>query len=158
MTAARPGTNGVSRSTTGQDAAQPTRQPPHFADVDDVQRVADDWSTDFLQCRDVGHHWVPEDAVHVIAARFYRVIHACTRCEVRRTRELSERGHVFAQTYDYPDGYMIKGLGRIAGEAKDALRLASTLRGTVHDVRRKKLTDDDLPRFAATRRGTEGDD
>lgn len=136
------------------------RNAPRYAEVDDVRRVAASWSTDHLLCRDVGHHWVYQDATHVRAARFFRVIYACTRCEMRRTRELSESGHVFATSYQYPDGYVAVGLGRIVGEAKDAMRLEAIMRGALHEVKRRNLRADDLPRFGATRRALdeEGND
>jgi hypothetical protein len=72
-----------------------------------------------------------------------------------RIREMSESGHVYAETREYPDGYLTKGLGRIAGEAKDAVRLAATLRGSVTE-RRGKAREDDMPRFGATRNAVEG--
>jgi hypothetical protein len=42
--------------------------------------------------------------------------------------ELSERGHVYASWYTYADDYLTQGLGRIMGEGRDVLRLATIVR------------------------------
>lgn len=72
-----------------------------------------------------------------------------------RVREMSEYGHVYAQTYGYPDGYLAQGIGRIAGDAKDAVRLASVRRFNVTEIK-GKAKEVDLPRFGATRRALGG--
>lgn len=139
-------------------AADDGRRPPKFADADEVRRVAVEWAAEFLECRDTGHHWQPEDVTYFRAAGgYYRVVHVCARCGMRRLREISERGHVYASSYDYPAGYVAVGLGRIAGEAKDAVRLAAITRGYVKQVKRRPR-EEDRPRFAATRRDLEPDD
>lgn len=130
------------------------RRPPKYADVDDVRAAAVEWAVDHLECRDTGHHWQPEDVAHIRSQRFYRIQHRCARCDTRRLREMSETGHVYAQTYDYAPGYQAKGLGRIVGEAKDAVRLAAVTRGPVTEIKRR--TGDEVePRFSATRRDLE---
>lgn len=133
--------------------AGPERRTPHYADPQDVARVAQSqWTDGQIQCRDMGHHWAPMDAMHVARLRFYRVSHGCGRCGIVRVRELSERGHVFATTYTYPDGYLVQGLGRIAGDAKDAIRVAAIKRTAGVREIRGKAKDEDMPRFGATRR------
>jgi hypothetical protein len=134
--------------------ARPPRQPPMYAERGDVEAAAVSWTTQQLECRDMGHHWVPMDAVHIRRLQYYRVSHNCSRCGMVRVRELSESGHVYATSYEYPDGYLLQGLGRIAGDGKDAIRLAALLRGDVAEIK-GRAKDTDLPRFGATRQATE---
>ena len=136
--------------------ARPKRQPPSYAEPADIERVADQWTDQQLECRDLGHHWEPQDVVHVSRLRFYRITHVCQRCDMLRIREMSEYGHVYAQTYRYPDGYLAEGIGRIAGDAKDAVRLASVRRFTDLVEVKGKAKEVDLPRFAKTREALGG--
>lgn len=135
--------------------ARPRRQPPAYATPDEVRDASEQWSSAQLECRDLGHHWRPSDAVHVRRLNYYRLSHSCERCGMRRIREMSERGHVYAQTYEYPDGYLLKGLGRIAGDARDEVRLQATLRGQAITEVTGRAKDSDLPRFGATRKALE---
>lgn len=128
-----------------------------YADADAVEAVAAQWTDEQITCRDLGHHWRPADALHVARLRYWRVSHECARCGMVRIREMSESGHVFASSYVYPEGYLVKGLGRIAGEAKDAVRIAAVRRveavevsGNLREVRKTHP-----PRFGATRRAVE---
>ena len=131
------------------------REPSRWADARDVAQVAEQWTDDQITCRDLGHVWQLMDAVHVARLKYFRVSHVCPRCEMVRIREMSESGHVYAQTYQYPDGYLVEGLGRIAGDAKDAIRVASIRRYAVTEVK-GRAKDSDLPRFGATKRAIEG--
>lgn len=135
------------------------RRTPRYADADDVARLASaQWTEAQVACRDMGHHWAPLDAIHVARLRFYRVSHGCERCGIVRVRELSERGSVYATTYRYPDGYLVEGLGRIAGDAKDAIRLAAIRRTYNAREIRRQARDEDMPRFGPTRRDVLGDE
>lgn len=131
------------------------RRVQRFAELADIERQVDLWTDAQIECRDLGHHWLPVDAIHVARLHFYRVSHGCARCGMVRIREMSESGHVYAQTYQYPDGYLAQGLGRIAGDAKDAIRVAAIRRAAVTEVK-GKAKESDMPRFGATRRATGG--
>jgi hypothetical protein len=58
----------------------------------------------------------------------------CQRCTTVRKRFLNRHGHVVSSGYDYDDGYIIKGLGRMVGTDKDTLRLASIRKLIVPDT------------------------
>ena len=77
-----------------------------------------------LQCRDFGHSWRPYSAEFVAARRQYVERLQCGRCSTLRVRLLDGRGAQLASHYDYADGYLVKGLGRLTGEDRDAVRLA----------------------------------
>jgi hypothetical protein len=132
-------------------ASASRREPPRFAEPGDIEHAAEQWSESVLECRDTGHHWERARASHIRRLHYYTVIHICSRCGMFRTREMSESGHVYANSYTYPDGYLLKGLGRIAGEAKDAIRALALTRATDVTEVRGRAKDEDLPRFKATR-------
>jgi len=85
-----------------------------IADLDDAS----------LQCRDFGHSWRPFDARWIPSRRQYDERLQCGRCKTLRVRLLDSRGGQLAAHYVYPDGYLVKGLGRLTGTDRDALRLA----------------------------------
>lgn len=96
----------ISKRTRTVDAA--------IADLDETS----------LQCRDFGHSWRPFEARYIPARRQYDERLRCARCDTIRIRLLDSRGAQLASHYDYADGYLVKGLGRLTGEDRDALRLA----------------------------------
>ncbi len=131
--------------------ARPNRRnAPKYAERHEVETATDQMRGTDLECRDLQHTWAYVTTTHIVRLRYYRQLHVCQRCGTERTREISETGHIYQSTYSYADGYQIKGLGRIAGEAKDALRLAAIKRQNVNAVR-GKAKDEDMPRFKATR-------
>jgi hypothetical protein len=104
------------------------RETPKYASMEDVQEVAQNWSDQFLECRTYGHHWRPQAATYTKDKRAISTVHVC-RCDTERRSMLDARtGWVLSVHYVYPDGYTTKGLGRITGDAKGALRLAGVHR------------------------------
>jgi hypothetical protein len=81
--------------------------------------------TTYLQCRDFGHSWRPYTAVWDSDYNVYRTALRCTRCHTTRHRDINRRGEQLSNRYDYADGYIIKGSGRLTGEDRDTLRLTS---------------------------------
>lgn len=107
----------------------PSRTAPRVASPDEVAELAQDWTDEILECRTYGHKWTPHRAQHVKQYRYFYVIQLCERCTTTRHMEISESGgEVYDTWYEYPDGYLTKGLGRIAGDARGQLRLATVLR------------------------------
>jgi hypothetical protein len=105
------------------------RNAPRLASAQDVAELAQDWTDEILECRTYGHKWTPHRAQHVKQYRYFYVIQLCPRCLTTRHMEISEAGgEVFDTWYEYPDGYLTKGLGRITGDARGQLRLATVLR------------------------------
>jgi hypothetical protein len=132
--------------------ARDRRAAPQYAERHEVEDAAAQMPSTHLDCRVMRHSWVREDAVHIARLRYFRVSFICQRCSTRRISEVSESGHEYASTYEYAEGYLSHGIGRIVGEGRDAIRLAALQRDTVREVRRK-ATDEDMPRFGATREG-----
>lgn len=82
----------------------------------------------YLDCRDYGHLWSARTARWDSEMRAYERTLGCTRCDTTRTQWLSAYGSTLKGSYNYPEGYQHKGLGRLDGGARDALRLESVTR------------------------------
>lgn len=78
-----------------------------------------------LHCRDYGHSWRPFTARWVAAQRAYEQSLRCTRCRAQRHRVLDSTGEILNTHYTYPDHYLVQGMGRLTGEDKGYVRLAS---------------------------------
>ena len=98
-----------------------------FADRADVEAMAQDMPDSFLMCREMSHQWRPASARIGSDGVIARTLE-CGRCTAQRVQELSPRGHVLSSHYVYPEGYLAVNIGRIAGDGRDALRLASVMR------------------------------
>lgn len=96
----------------------------------EVDQEAKGWTLAFLQCRTFRHPWQPSQARYSKRYRYYRQDLHCPRCGTIKHQEMSLTGKVLASWYTYPEGYL-SGVGRIAGDAMDALRLAALKRGSV---------------------------
>lgn len=94
----------------------------------DVDKVVSGMSTEFLQCRDFNHSWRPFTAEWVADERSFRVQLRCARCKAKRIRYIGQNGQLISSHYEYVDGYLIKGLGRLTGTDRDYLRLQSVMR------------------------------
>lgn len=105
------------------------RSDPDFS----LEAVIDTMKLEHIQCRDFAHAWRPYTARRMITGGFEQTLR-CSRCYTRRIRELDRRGGVVHSGYDYADGYVIKGLGRVTGSEKDHLRLKSILATLVEDT------------------------
>ena len=112
----------------------------------DASAAAQNWATEVLECRTWGHNWRITASVFVARYRYYAITWACPRCHTQRHQELNKRGTVLASWYIYPDGYL-SDVGRIAGDARDALRVAVLNRMSTPSSMR-----DEPPHSGATRR------
>lgn len=100
----------------------------------DVEGAVNKMSVDHLQCRDFGHSWRPFSARWMPRENYYESQLRCARCHTIRTRWLSRTGAQVGGSYDYAEGYQIKGLGRLTGTDRDHVRLASVLSVLVTDT------------------------
>ena len=80
-----------------------------------------------IQCRDFGHSWRPYSARWMAKDNAYQSQLQCQRCKTLRVRWLSKTGAQLSGSYDYPEGYLVKGLGRLSGTDRDVIRLQSVL-------------------------------
>lgn len=102
----------------------PIRKPPRMADPNEVSELALELSSAALACRDLGHNWRSRN-IETNAQGFARLLR-CSRCRTLRRQQLNRRGQVMSNSYDYADNYLFdKPLGRLAGDARSALRLVA---------------------------------
>jgi len=122
-----------------------------YADAAAVSQYAKGLSNEFLLCRTYRHPWQPETATWNKAYRYYHVTHICPRCGSRKHEEMSERGQVYSGWIEYAEGYLLEGVGRIAGDGRDVLRLTSIER--TFQVTRMSAAESraDVPHSAVTR-------
>jgi len=95
--------------------------------VRDVQKAIETMNLEYVQCRDFGHSWRPFSARWNSVENAYESQLQCSRCSTVRTRWLSTTGQQLQSSYNYADGYAVKGLGRLTGSDRDIVRLTSVL-------------------------------
>lgn len=108
-----------------------------WADLKEVEAFASELSEEFLQCREMGHRWLPSKA-NINSDRTYHREMRCPRCRTRKEQEISGRGEILSTQYKHPDGYLHQGMGRIAGDGRGLLRLESIRRTIVNTERKTK--------------------
>jgi len=67
-----------------------------------------------LTCRDLGHSWSVVGYYNPNGASTVARSLRCTRCTCIRDDRWRTNGERIRANYDHPDGYLIKGYGRIA--------------------------------------------
>lgn len=101
---------------------------PAFASREAVAELAAELPTAYLMCREMQHSWMPHDGRYSEETKTIKRVIRCDRCGTFRHQELSLTGVIISSHYDYPDGFLAKGVGRIAGEGRAQLRIASVMR------------------------------
>lgn len=116
-------------TTARKKPAKPAADLPPGRDPNlDVESVIADMPDNFIQCRDFNHSWRSHNANYDAGSQSYDVTLKCTRCKAERIRTIDSHGGLVSSHYDYKDGYLIKGMGRLTGNDRNALRLNSVLR------------------------------
>lgn len=106
-----------------------TKKPaaPKPATPRDVRRVTEDMSGEFLRCHAFGHNWDPFTVSDV--GRSYEVTLRCSRCFSETRQMISKRGILqTSRKYNYAEGYLFKGIGRVRGDARGAVRIQAIVR------------------------------
>lgn len=91
-----------------------------------LQQSIEDIPEEFLLCRDLGHAWAPHD---VKISRKYGEIHRvlqCRSCPTQRTQILEMDGSIKRSRYEYPEGYVLSGVGHLSIADRASIRVAST--------------------------------
>lgn len=99
-----------------------------YADADAVADFAAGLTEAYLHCRELSHNWKPHSVIVADDGISYERSLRCNRCKTKRVQILDRFGAVHSSHYEYPEGYLSDGLGRIAGEGRDRLRLETTMR------------------------------
>jgi hypothetical protein len=106
--------------------AHPIVIPPDTTvdELADILRAQSDH--DLFVCRDIGHSWINHDG-KVLSRRVFERTMRCVRCNTRRVQQLSHIGEILGSWYEYPDHYLIKGLGRLTTKQRSAFRQVTLL-------------------------------
>jgi hypothetical protein len=78
-------------------------------DIDPASFVGD-LSDKWLHCRELGHQWKPLTVSFDRKGGAYDRRLRCPSCRTVRIQVLTASGHVVSNRYDYPDGYLAKGV------------------------------------------------
>jgi len=90
------------------------------------QATVDDIRDEYLLCRDLGHAWAPYDVrVSRKAGQIERVLQ-CRSCPTQRVQILDLDGYNKRSKYDYPEGYLLKGIGHLSVDDRAHVRVMST--------------------------------
>lgn len=77
----------------------------------DLSRSLRRYPGDFLECRDVGHHWKSSYVVVVRNTRGlpveYETVADCATCKAQRVRVIDRSGEILRRTIRYPQGYLL---------------------------------------------------
>jgi len=111
-----------------------TAQVKAASPPDPVEAAVKAMDLSHIQCRDFGHSWRPYTAHWRQQDNAYESQLRCQRCSTIRVRWLSARGEQLSGQYDYPEGYLVKGLGRLTGHDRDIIRLQSVLSLLANDT------------------------
>ena len=103
------------------------KAPPPKKAPSELEHAIHEMDLSYVQCRDFGHSWRPYTARWIPGDNAYRSELKCQRCTAIRVRYLSRTGSQVGGQYDYPDGYLVKGMGRLTGTDRDIIRLQSVL-------------------------------
>jgi hypothetical protein len=79
-------------------------------------------SDEHITCRAGNHSWRPRNASRIRGG--YKRLEFCgNKCGCERYQELDRWGQVLRTNIRYPKGYLLKGIGRLTGMAKGAVRV-----------------------------------
>jgi hypothetical protein len=99
-----------------------------YADPAEVEKKAQSWTDEILNCRLYSHNWRPSRAKWEENGTVLHTVRVCSSCDSEKHYEMTRSGNVFSTWYVYSEGYLSVGLGRIVGEGRDVLRVASISR------------------------------
>jgi hypothetical protein len=93
-----------------------------------IEQAMQTWNAATIECRTNRQIWRPFGVRHLRRARIYVVTQQCGRgCGVRRRGDMDEDGYMMTgwHTLYPPEGYLLKGLGRVGRDGMAVLRLAN---------------------------------
>lgn len=89
----------------------------------DIAKLVEKAPDETLICRIMRHMYdVQTSTVERMGARI-SCTQSCSRCGVERTQHLNRRGRIIRNSYTYPNGYKIDGVGTLDGDDLGKLRI-----------------------------------
>ncbi len=102
------------------------RRPTKWADPAKVRLAIAQMEEDFIHCRANGHAWSRTKRwVNRLPGGYFDQVIACDYCEGEKKQRINRRGQILRESRVYPEGYLLKGLGRVDLGGKAIFRLAS---------------------------------
>ena len=101
----------------------------HRDEISPEEAIAE-LSAEALVCRDLMHAWMPYTAGPIRDGKRltgYERVLRCRVCTTDRIEVLNTWGGIVSRHYNYPDNYLVKGVGRFSGDYKDRARLENVL-------------------------------
>lgn len=89
-----------------------------------VRAQIQDMEEAFVTCKAYGHNWNPL-TVQKIGGVYTQTL-KCSRCTSECTQDINRRGQLMSsRRYNYVDGFLFKGLGRVMGDARGVIRVTA---------------------------------
>lgn len=82
----------------------------------------------YVTCRTIGHAWRPMTASWHPDQGAYYAAYRCTRCRTERRCWYDRHGRPASTSYDYPEGYAMKGLGHLDADDRGTIRIEALTR------------------------------
>lgn len=104
----------------------------------EAQQAIETMDQESLICRDFSHSWGGWYARRD-GSGFERGIR-CSVCGTCRIEKLDSQGRIVSRRYEYPDGYLLKGVGRITADFRAMVRLTVLARTATYEIDSGHLT------------------
>ncbi len=101
-------------------------------------------SAQAITCRDYSHNWTPWYVTEWRGRGGFERGVRCGVCATARIESLDNWGRLVpgSRKYEYPEGYLVKGTGRLDKDFRAAIRLTSLLRSP--NLQKKRMPKDQV--------------
>lgn len=106
--------------------------------IRDAESFASALSAKLLHCRELGHEWRDSSVSFDASARVFNRSLVCRSCKCVRRQVLDLRGHVLANSYKYPEGYLATAVEDRSSLSRDVFRVEAITRW-FHSHNRQKM-------------------
>lgn len=97
--------------------------PPRLAPPDDVAKFAASLDIKPLICRSSSHVWAAlTSSVRQVEGHLHWTTD-CDQCGTTRTVVYTADGYIVSRRYEYPEGYLLSGLGRVDRHSRALMRV-----------------------------------
>lgn len=89
----------------------------------DVNKLVEGVSEKVLVCRIDRHVYDRRKSTVEMDGRIFVWGRTCSRCGTRRIQRLNSRGRILSNSYTYPKGYRVAGVGALDADSLGMIRL-----------------------------------
>lgn len=98
-----------------------------FATADAVKKAAKTMPDEHVHCRTLGHVYATRKVEPIKNGGYFEVVQ-CVTCTFSKETTYDRYGYMTGQKTFYPDGYLLKGLGRLRTDTRAVLKVDSLKR------------------------------